>query len=156
MPRRTRSQNRPASNLTSPQASSSEVPRKPGKEQMVEQVAVEATQMTNRQAQLEEAVGVMSQEIGTIKQLLERLLVLRAPTATRVKLLLKSGAPSNKPLEPPHVVKRPQDVVQTLSRSPIRRPNLPTQLHQVVRGRTPRLDHPDLTTKRFRAFHRSP
>ena len=39
--------------------------------------------MTNRQAQLEEAVGVMSQEIGTIKQLLERLLIPRAPTTTK-------------------------------------------------------------------------
>ena len=39
--------------------------------------------MTNHQAQLEEAVGVMSQEIGTIKQLLERLLVPRAPRTTK-------------------------------------------------------------------------
>ena len=52
---------------------------------MVEQVEVDAAQMTNRQVQLEEAIGVMSQEIGTIKQLLERLLVPRAPTETRGK-----------------------------------------------------------------------
>ena len=50
----------------------------------MELTEIEAAQMNNRQAQLEEAVGVMSQEIGTIKQLLERLLVLRAPTTTRV------------------------------------------------------------------------
>ena len=39
--------------------------------------------MTNHQAQLEEAVGVMSQEIGTIKQLFERLLIPRAPAMTK-------------------------------------------------------------------------
>ena len=39
--------------------------------------------MTNRQVQLKEAVGVMSQEIGTIKQLLERLLVPRAPATAK-------------------------------------------------------------------------
>ena len=41
--------------------------------------------MNNRQAQLEEAVGVMSQEIGTIKQ----LLVPRAPTTTRGDTVVK-------------------------------------------------------------------
>ena len=50
---------------------------------MVELTKVEATQMTNRQAQLEEVVGVISQEIGAIKKLLERLLVPRAPTTTK-------------------------------------------------------------------------
>ena len=40
----------------------------------MELTEVEVAQMNNRQAQLEEAVGLMSQEIGTIKQLLERLL----------------------------------------------------------------------------------
>ena len=39
--------------------------------------------MSNRQSQLEEAVGVMSQEIGTIKQLLEGLLVPRAPATKK-------------------------------------------------------------------------
>ena len=39
--------------------------------------------MTNRQALLEEAVGVMSQEIGIIKQLFQRLLVPRALTTTK-------------------------------------------------------------------------
>ena len=39
--------------------------------------------MNNRQTQLEEAVGMMSQEIGTIKELLERLFVPQAPTTTR-------------------------------------------------------------------------
>ena len=50
---------------------------------MVELTEVDVAQMTNCQMQLEEAVGVMSQEIGTIKQLLERLLIPRAPTATK-------------------------------------------------------------------------
>ena len=49
---------------------------------MVELTEVEATQMNNRQPQLKEVVGVMSQEIGTIKQLLERLLVPRALMTT--------------------------------------------------------------------------
>ena len=50
---------------------------------MVELTEIEAAQMTNRQAQLEEIVGVMSQEIDTIKQLLKRLLIPRAPTTTK-------------------------------------------------------------------------
>ena len=56
---------------------------------MVEQVEVDAAQMTNRQAQLEEAVGVMSQEISTIKQLRERLFIPRAPTATRSETVVE-------------------------------------------------------------------
>ena len=40
-------------------------------------------QIANRQMQLEETVGVMSQEIGTIKQLLERLVVPLALTTAR-------------------------------------------------------------------------
>ena len=50
---------------------------------MVELTEVEAAQMTNCQAQLEEAIVVMSQEIGTIKQLFERLLVPRALMMTK-------------------------------------------------------------------------
>ena len=50
---------------------------------MTELAEVEAAQMNNRQAQLEEAVGVISQESGTIKQLLKKLLDPRAPTKTR-------------------------------------------------------------------------
>ena len=34
---------------------------------MVEQTEADVAQMTNRQAQLKEVVGAMSQEIGTIK-----------------------------------------------------------------------------------------
>ena len=83
MLRKTRSQNQPASSSTSPPASSSEIPRRPGKEKATELTEVEAAQMSNRQAQLEETVRVMSQEIGTIKQLLERPLVSRAPAITR-------------------------------------------------------------------------
>ena len=49
----------------------------------MELTKVNVAQMTNRKAQLEETVGVMSQEIGTIKQLLERLLILQALMATR-------------------------------------------------------------------------
>ena len=42
------------------QASSSEAPRRPRKEKVVELTEVQAAQMTNCQAQFEEAVGVMS------------------------------------------------------------------------------------------------
>ena len=45
--------------------------------------------MTNHQMQLEEVIGVMSQEIGTIKQLLERLLVPRALMATRGEIIIE-------------------------------------------------------------------
>ena len=71
MPQKTCSQNQPASSSTSPLASSSEVPRRPRKEKVMELTEIEVAQMNNRQAQLEEAVRVMSQEIGIIKQLLE-------------------------------------------------------------------------------------
>ena len=49
----------------------------------MELTEVEVAQMNNHQAQLEETIGVMSQEIGTIKRLLERLLVPRAPKTIR-------------------------------------------------------------------------
>ena len=38
--------------------------------------------ISNRQAQLEEAIGTMSQEMSNIKGLLERLFVPQAPTMT--------------------------------------------------------------------------
>ena len=39
--------------------------------------------MNNCQVQLEEAVGMMSQEISTIKELLKRLFVPQAPTTMK-------------------------------------------------------------------------
>ena len=39
--------------------------------------------MNKRQAQLEEAVGMMSQEIDTIKEFLERLFIPQVPTTMR-------------------------------------------------------------------------
>ena len=41
------------------------------------------------QTQLEEIVRVMSQEISTIKQILERLVVPQAPTTTRGETIVK-------------------------------------------------------------------
>ena len=58
-------------------------PRRPGKEKATEQTEINMVQMNAHQVQLEEAVGVMSQEIGTIKELLERLFVPQAPATTR-------------------------------------------------------------------------
>ena len=49
----------------------------------MEQTEMDAVQMNARQVQLEEAVEVMSQEIGAIKQLLERLFVPPALATTR-------------------------------------------------------------------------
>ena len=42
----------------------------------MEQTEIDTVQMNARQVQLEEAVGMMSQEMNTIKELLERLFVL--------------------------------------------------------------------------------
>ena len=60
-----------------------------GKEKMVELTDVDAAQMTNRQTQLEEALRVMNQEIGTIKQLLDRLLAPRGLMATKGEAAVK-------------------------------------------------------------------
>ena len=75
---------------------------------MVELAEVDATQMANRQMQLEETVGVMSQEIGIIKQLLDKLVLPEPQQQPGVKPLLKGGVLSSKPLKLPHVVMRPQ------------------------------------------------
>ena len=45
--------------------------------------------MNNHQAQLEEVVGGMIQEIGTIKELLERLFIPQAPTTTRGDIVVE-------------------------------------------------------------------
>ena len=63
MSQKTRSQNYPASSSTSPLALSSGGPRRPGKDKVTEPNEIDVVQMNNRQAQLEEAVGVMSQGI---------------------------------------------------------------------------------------------
>ena len=49
----------------------------------MELTEIDAVQMNAHQVQLEEAVGVMSQEISTIKELLKRLFVPQAPVTTR-------------------------------------------------------------------------
>ena len=58
-------------------------PRRPGKEKAMEQTETDAVQMNVRQAQLEEAIGMMSQEMSTIKELLERLFIPQVPATTR-------------------------------------------------------------------------
>ena len=64
--------------------------------------------MVNCQTKLEEVVEAMSQEIGTIKQLVERLVVPRAPTTTRGKTDVEGR---------PRVVMQPQ-ASHELSASP--------------------------------------
>ena len=49
----------------------------------MEQTKIDAVQMNAHQVQLEEVVGVMSQEMNTIKELLERLLIPQAPATKR-------------------------------------------------------------------------
>ena len=44
---------------------------------------MDVVRICNGQAQLEEAIGTMSQEMSNIKGLLERLFVPQAPTMTR-------------------------------------------------------------------------
>ena len=83
MPRRTRSQTQPTSSSASLTASNPEAPRRPEKEKKTELSEIDTTWINNRQAQLEEAVGAMSQEMSTIKELLKRLFVPQAPTTTR-------------------------------------------------------------------------
>ena len=58
-------------------------PKRLGKEKVTEQTEMDAVQMNARQVQLKEAIGVMSQEIGTTKELLERLFVPQALMTTR-------------------------------------------------------------------------
>ena len=49
----------------------------------MELLEIDATRIKNRQAQLKEAVGAMSQEMSTIKELLKRLFDPQAPTTTK-------------------------------------------------------------------------
>ena len=111
---------------------------------MVELTEVEAAQMTNRQAQLEEAIKVMSQEIGTIKQLLKRLLVPRALKTTKGDTVAKER-------------RAEQQAAKTAMRGKATSGHR-TNSQQVPRSQvesthsaapnnkrhTPRLDHPDL------------
>ena len=83
MPRRTRSQTQPTSSSASPRALNPKAPRRPGKEKTTELSKRDAARINNRQAQLEEAVGAMSQEMSTIKELLEKLFAPQALTTTR-------------------------------------------------------------------------
>ena len=147
MPQRTRSQTQLASSLTSSPVSSPEAPRRPRKEKVMELSKIDAAWMNSRQAQLEEAVGVMSQDIGTIKELLERLLVPKSRQQQGVISLLKSDALSSKLLRPPHVVKWPQGIARTRSKSPSLWPNQPSQPYKAARKQILRLDHLGLTTE---------
>ena len=83
MLRKTHPQNQPASSSTSLPALGSEALRRPGKERVTKLNEIDAVQMNNHQTQLEEAIGMTSQEIGSIKELLQRLFVPQAPTTTR-------------------------------------------------------------------------
>ena len=49
----------------------------------MEQTEIDTIQMNTHQVQLEEAIGVMSQEISMIKELLEKLFIPQAPKTTR-------------------------------------------------------------------------
>ena len=64
-------------------SSSPVAPRRPGKEKATEQTEINTEQMNDRQVQLEETVGMMGQEMSTIKELLERLFVPPVPATMR-------------------------------------------------------------------------
>ena len=113
-------------------------------------------QMNAHQVQLEEAVGMMSQEIGMIKELLERLFVPQAPATTKGDNIVKSSALSSKLLRPPRMAKWPQGVARTPSTSPSQESNPPSRPYRIEIRRTLRLDHPGLTTKQYQASHRGP
>ena len=49
----------------------------------MEQTEIDAVQMNTHQVQLEEAIGMMSQEMSTIKEMLERLFIPQVPATTR-------------------------------------------------------------------------
>ena len=49
----------------------------------MEQTKIDVVQMNVYQAQLEEAVGIMSQEMSTIKELFERLFIPQVPAAVK-------------------------------------------------------------------------
>ena len=83
MSQRTHSQTQPASSSASPPASNPESHRRPGKEKAIELTELDSVQRNACQVQLEEAVGVMNQEMSTIKEFLERLFVPKAPVTTR-------------------------------------------------------------------------
>ena len=64
-------------------ASSLVAPKRLGKEKTTEKTEINTVQMNVHQLHLEEAVGVMSQEIGTIKELLKMLFIPQAPATTK-------------------------------------------------------------------------
>ena len=99
---------------------------------------------------------MMSQKMSTIKGLLERLFAPQAPTRRGVALLLKSDVLSIKLLRPPHVVKWPQGIAPTRSKSPNLEPSRLSQPCQVAGRQTLRLDRPDLIMRQYQASHRGP
>lgn len=74
---------------------------------MVEQAKVDIAQMPSRQMQLEKAVGAMSQEINTIKQLLERLVAPQAHMVIRGETAAEERPVEQQSLRSPHVHLRP-------------------------------------------------
>ena len=149
MPRKTRSQNQLASSLTSQPTSSSEIPRRPRKEKATELAEVETAQISNCQAQFKETAGVMSQEIDTIKQLLERLLILWVLVTTRGDTTVEERC-----IEQQAAKTTTRGKAASGRRTNSRRLNLPIQPYQTIKRRTLRLDYPNLIMQRCQASHR--
>ena len=86
MPRRTDSQNLAKNQLldSQNQTQASYPPQRPGKENVADQAEVDLAQVVNRQAQLEGIVEDTNQAIHTIKQLLERIVILPAQPTPRL------------------------------------------------------------------------
>ena len=151
MQRRTRSQTQPPSSSTSPTASNPEAPKRPRKEKVTELSDMDMIRISNHQAQLEEAIRTMSQEMSNIKGLLERLLFHKPLRRQGVMSLSKSGALSSKLPKPPCVVRWPQGVARTHRKSPSLGLSQLSLLCRAVEGRTLRLDQPDLIMKQCQA-----
>ena len=118
---------------------------------MVELTEVDVAQMTNRQMQLEEAVGVMSQEIGMIKQLLERLLVPWTLTATRGKIVVEERLAEQQAAKTTTSGKAASGHRMNSQQVPCSQAESTHSAAMNSKMTLPRLDHPDLTMEWYRA-----
>ena len=110
--------------------------------------------MNNRQAQLEEAIGMMSQEIGTTKELLEMLFVPQAPMTTKGDNVVEERRAEQQAAKTTMRGKAASGHHTKLA--PSHELNLPSQPYRIARRQTLRLDHPNLTMEQCQASHRGP
>ena len=78
----------------------SDPPQKPRKEKAPEHTKIDLAQMASRQVQLEGIVEETTQVVHTIKQLLERMLLLPAQQTPRLRSAVERMGSSNKSPRP--------------------------------------------------------